>query len=302
MNVNHTGELAALATAFCWTITALTFSSAARKLGSLQLNLIRLSIAFLFLGVFTLFAKGMFLPTDASPYTWVWMSLSGLVGIFLGDLSLFASYLYIPARIAMLIMALAPPIAAVAGYFFLNEILAPVSIVGMALTLLGIALVVLKRKNNDDGKRPTLTFSHSVKGILLAFGGAAGQGLGIVISKHGIGDYHPFAATQIRIIAGIAGFSVLFTVLGRWADIPVALRNRSGMRDTAIGSFFGPFLGISFSMLAVQYTSSGVASTLMAIVPVLILVPAVFIYKEKIGWLEVLGAILSVAGVALLFL
>lgn len=302
MAFSHTGELAALSTAFCWTITAITFSSAARKLGSLQLNLIRLTLAFVFLGVFTWIVKGIFLPTDAPIHTWAWMSLSGLVGIFLGDLSLFASYLYIPARISMLIMALAPPIAAITGYFFLNETLAPISIIGMFLTLVGISLVVVRRKNTENGSRSRLTFSHSIRGILLAFGGAAGQGIGIVISKYGIGDYNPFAATQIRIIAGIAGFSLLITLLGRWADIPIALRNRSGMRDTTIGSFFGPFLGISFSMLAVQYTSSGVASTLMAIVPVLILAPSVIIYKEKIGWLELAGATISVIGVSLLFL
>ena len=108
-----------------------------------------------------------------------------------------------------------------------------------------------------------------------AFGGAVGQALGLVLSKLGMKDYDPFAATQIRIIAGIFGYTLLVTVLSRWGSVAVATKNRHGMILTSVGAFFGPFLGVSFSLVAVKYTEAGIASTIMALVPVFIILPAV---------------------------
>lgn len=302
MNITaHAGELAALSTAFCWTITALTFSQAARKLGALTMNLIRLVFAFFFLGVLGLITRGQFLPLDASLHNWIWLGVSGLVGLVFGDFCLFSSYLYIPARIAALIMALAPPIAAFTGWLLFGETLTMLHLTGMALTLSGIALVVLQRPDSQTENPSNNRFKHSGKGIWLAIGGAVGQGVGLVLSKFGMNSYDAFAATHIRIMAGIVGFSVLFTLLNNWVNVRPALANKSGMRDVFIGSIFGPFLGISLSLLSVQYTSSGVASTIMAIVPVLIILPAVLIYKERVTWMEILGALISVAGVGIMF-
>lgn len=139
-------------------------------------------------------------------------------------------------------------------------------------------------------------------GALFALGGAVGQAGGLVLSRHGVGDYNPFAATQIRGIAGIVGFTILFTVLRRWHKVGEALRNAPAMRRIGLGAFFGPFLGVSLSLLAVQNTTSGIASTIMALVPVLIIPPAAIIFREKVRPLEVLAALVAVSGVSLLFL
>jgi drug/metabolite transporter (DMT)-like permease len=138
--------------------------------------------------------------------------------------------------------------------------------------------------------------------VLYAIGGAIGQALGLVLSKAGLKDYDPFAATQIRIIAGIAGFSILITFLRRWRNVLNATSNKKAMLHTTVGSFFGPFLGVSLSLISVRYTEAGIAATIMALVPVFIILPAVLIYRQKVTWAEILGAIVSVAGVALFFI
>ena len=74
------------------------------------------------------------------------------------------------------------------------------------------------------------------------------------------------------------------------------------MTSITVGSFFGPFLGVSFSLIAIQHTSTGIAATLMSVVPVLIILPAIFIYKQKVSIKEIIGAVLSVCGVALFFI
>ncbi|MCB8995621.1 MAG: DMT family transporter [Bacteroidales bacterium] len=297
--MNHyIGEIAALCTAVFWTITALAFEKASLKIGSLSLNIIRLGIGFIFLSIFNLFYRGALLPLDASSQNWFWLLLSGLVGFLFGDLFLFQSYTIIGSRFAMLIMTLVPPITALTGWIILGEKLSRMNYLGMTLTILGISLAIFNRNTGKKG----FSLKFSLKGLLFAFFGAIGQALGLVISKFGMQGYDPFAATQIRIIAGFVGFGILISILGRWKNVFEGFKNRKGMVSAGIGSFFGPFLGVSFSLLAVQYTQTGIASTIMSIVPVLIIPPAIFLFKQKVSVIEIIGAMISVAGVTLFFI
>jgi drug/metabolite transporter (DMT)-like permease len=296
--VNHPGEFAALLTAIFWTITALAFEAAGRRIGSLQVNFLRLVIGFIFLSLFNLIRGCQFFPAGATSENWLWLSLSGLVGIFLGDLFLFKAYTIIGSRFSMLIMTLVPPITALFSYIILNEHLSLLHFLGMILTFGGISIAIFNR--NGKGERFSLKLAPA--GLLYALGGAAGQALGLVLSKRGLGSCDPFSATQIRIISGFAGFSLLVTLMGRWPRIAESIFDMKGMKPLTLGSFFGPFLGISFSLIAVRYTEAGIASTIMALTPILIIAPAAIIYKEKVTFLEVAGAIISVGGVSLFFI
>jgi drug/metabolite transporter (DMT)-like permease len=294
---NHLGEFAALLVAVFWTITSLAFESASNKIGSVPVNILRLFIALIFLSLFTLIRRGFFLPLDASPENWKWLTLSGLIGFVFGDLFLFKSYTMIGSRFSMLIMTLVPPITAFFSFIILGERMILFHYLGMTLTFTGIAMAIFSRQ----GKGEKLSLKLSPKGILYAFGGAVGQALGLVLSKFGMKDYDPFSATQIRIIAGLAGYIILVTILARWGSVVKATSNKSGMISTSIGAIFGPFLGVSFSLVAIKYTEAGIASTIMALVPVFIILPAVVMYKQKVTLAEMLGAIVSVCGVALFF-
>ena len=184
------------------------------------------------------------------------------------------------------------------SWFILRERLTLLNYAGMCLTFSGIALAIFNRKNGKE----KLGLKLAPMGILFAFFGALGQALGLVLSKLGMGQSDPFAATQVRLVAGLAGFVIIVTVLRRWRDVYTALSHRAGVRAIFLGSFFGPFLGVSFSLISVRHTSAGIASTLMAIVPVLIILPAVLLFRQKVTFWEVVGAFLSVAGVALFFI
>jgi drug/metabolite transporter (DMT)-like permease len=294
---NHLGEFAALLTALFWTVTSLSFESASHKIGSIAVNILRLIIGFAFLSAFTLIRRGFILPVDASLENWLWLSLSGLIGFVFGDLFLFKSYTMIGSRFSMLIMTLVPPITAFFSFAILGERLTLYHYLGMTLTFSGIAMAIFSR----PAKGEKLSLKLAPRGIMYAFGGAVGQALGLVLSKFGMKNYDPFAATQIRIIAGIFGYVILVTFMARWKNVRSATHNRSGMILTSVGAFFGPFLGVSFSLIAVKYTEAGIASTIMALVPVFIIIPAVVLFRQKVTLAEILGAIVSVAGVALFF-
>lgn len=304
MMENHFGEIAGVLTAVFWTITSLAFESAGKKVGSLSVNLIRLVMAFFFIGIYSWFARGFFFPTDATLFQWKWLALSGIIGFVIGDLLLFQAFVVVGARIAMLMMALAPPFAALIGWWILDEVLSPMSWLGMAITMCGIVIVILKReKTEENGKIvKKIKSSHSLTGILLALGGAMGQAAGLVISKKGMGDYDAFSASQIRVLTGMVGFIILFFFMRRWPKVWQAVKHKPAMKRITLGAFFGPFLGVSFSLLAVQNTQAGIAATLMAISPVLIIPPAILLFKEKVNWKEIIGALITVGGIILFFL
>jgi len=275
----HIGELVSLLTALLWTITAMSFESASLKVGSLPVNIIRLVFGFLFLSLFTLFYRGYILPFDASSGNWIWLSISGLIGFVFGDLFLFRSFTLIGSRFSMLIMTLVPPLTALLGWMILKEKLTLLNYTGMALTITGISMAIFSRDNDQKRK---LKLKLIPKGILFAFFGALGQAIGLVISKYGMKDYDPFASTQIRIIAGILGFVILITISAGSNDVFKAFKNKRAMFFILIGAFFGLFLGVSFSQLAIQKTETGIASTLMSLVPVFIIFPTIIIYKQNI--------------------
>ncbi len=301
---HYTGEIAALLTAVFWTVTSLSFESAGKKIGSLQVNLIRLVAAFFIYCVVNYFHRGMILPLDASAVSWAWLILSGIVGFVIGDLLLFQSYVVVGARIAMLIMAITPPITAFASWLILGEVMSPMNLVGMVVTLTGISIVILKREKHEDitKKGHKISTSYSIKGILLAFGGAVGQGVGLVLSKKGMGNYDAFAASHIRVITGMVGFAIIILFTKRYGKVWKALHHKTAMKSVALGSVFGPFLGVSFSLLAIQNTQAGIAATIMSIVPVLIIPPAILFFHEKVNWKEIIGAVITVGGVAIFFL
>ncbi len=298
---SYIGELASLGTVFCWVICALAFESAGKKIGSMPVNLIRLIFALILISIYTYFSRGYFFPVDATPKAWLWLSISGVVGFFIGDLCLFRAFVLIGSRISLLIYSLAPPISAVIGLVVFNEHMTFWAIFGMIITIAGISLVILKKNSKK------IVLNHPVEGVILAVLGALGQAFGIGLSKLGMQItedqfYDPFASTQIRIISASICFLLLFTFLGKWRELFNSFNNRRAITQVAVGSVFGPFIGVSLSLLAVSYTSMGIASTIMAIIPVVAIFPHIIIYKVKIEIREILGTILAVVGVAFLFI
>ena len=308
----HLGEVISLVVAVFWTVTALFADKASHRLGSMTANVLRLAMAFVFLGLLLWVSVGHPYPVYASGKAWLWLGLSALVGYVFGDWCLFNCYLSIGARFGQLFMTLAPPMAAIAGWAILGEALSWKSALAMAVTLSGIAISILSR---DGGHKVHLTLPW--KGVLLGLGAGIGQGVGLVLSKVGMQHYAaaipseapeamasmlPFASTLIRALVGALGFLLLMSLQRDLGSLKRAVHDKVGMRYALIMTVFGPVLGVSLSLMAVQYTNAGIASTLMALTPVFILFPYAFLYKQRIRLREVIGVAVSMAGVALFFL
>ena len=299
MSNPYTGHLAALGAAGLWAFTALSIEGAARRIGSLTVNLVRLVFAFGFLSVVGLVFRGHPLPTDATPHNWAWLTVSGLVGFTFGDLCLYRAYVVLGPRLSSLMMALVPPITALIGWLVLGETLTPRDLLGMTLTVTGIGWAILDRSRRSGA----LVQNHiTPAGVALGFGGALGQAGGLILSKIGMAGYNAFAATQVRVIAGFAGYSLLFFALKWWPNVRTGIRDRKALGFAALGAFFGPFLAVSLSLIAVRETVAGVAASIMALTPVLIIPLVIALRGERVGLGGVAGALVAVTGVALLFL
>jgi drug/metabolite transporter (DMT)-like permease len=308
----YLGEIISLVVAVSWTITALFAEVASKRLGSLQFNVIRMLLSIVMLGATLWIFTGSPVPLYADGDAWLWLSLSGFVGYILGDYCLFNSYILIGSRFGQLFMTLAPIAAAFSGWAILGEKMSLQAVAGMLVTVFGIGLSVL---NKGGGKR-RLSLKLPLKGVLFGVGAGVGQGVGLVLSKVGMNYYEksipvgddvvaglmPFASTMIRAITGFAGFFLIVLLQKKLSTFSTAVRNRKGMNAALWATFAGPFIGVSLSLMAVQYTEAGVASTIMALTPVLILWPSAYFFGQRVTVKEIVGAVISVIGVSLFFI
>ena len=305
----YLGEWISIGVAFSWTATALLSEFGSKRLGNLTLNVLRMALALLFSMAMFWVVTGLPLPMGGTMEAYGWLLLSGLVGYVIGDFCLFQCYIIIGSRYGQLFMTLAPLAAAQMAWLTLGQEMTRMSIVAMLVTLFGIGISVLGR-----GEHHKVTLKLPLNGVLFAIGAALCQGIGLVLSKIGMDHYEastvadtpawmiPFSANFIRCIAGIIGFTLLLYFREGFSPLRDALHDRKGFSVATATTIFGPFVGVGFSLMAVQYTAAGIASTLMAMTPIIILLPSYWLFHTKITWRAVLGAVISVVGVSLFFL
>jgi drug/metabolite transporter (DMT)-like permease len=290
------GELSALATAFCWSGSSISFAEASQLVGSVKVNVTRLLLAAVLLGVTLAIFE---IPFGVSLSQLAELFISGILGLVLGDSFLFKSYGYLGARVSSLIMSTAPAITAILAFLFLHETLSLSALIGMIITLLGIALVI--------GGRQTVTKTSprmTGRGVLYAFLGSCGQAGRLVTAKLAFnqGPIDGLSATFVRIVSALILLLPLSVVTGKIASSSSIFQfERKVFGLTLLGAILGPCLGITFSLIAIAHSKVAVAATIMAIVPIIMLPLVRILYKEILNWRAYAGAVIAVTGVAILF-
>jgi drug/metabolite transporter (DMT)-like permease len=295
--LNYIGEIAALATAFCWSITSYAFTNVSRRIGALQVNIDRMVLASIMLisivGVF-----GVSLTLSSGQISN--LVISGILGLVLGDSFLFKSFQLIGARLGIIIMAAVPVLSTILAFFFLNEVISYLGMFGMLLTIAGILIVVLERKIPEENK---ITISKI--GIFYGFLGALGQASGLIFAKFAFqeGQLNGFSASFIRLFSASIIILPLAVTFRRYKNpFGIYPKDSYSTKVILIGTIFGPVLGITGSLIAIEYAKVGIASTLMATMPIIMLPISRFYFKEKLDWKAIIGAFVAVIGTAIIFL
>lgn len=292
------GELAALGTSFCWSFGSIFFTIASRLIGSTEVNRIRLALGMLFLMFTHWLISGTSLPLNAQAYHWFWFGISGVIGFTVGDTFLFRGYVLIGPRLTMLLMSLSPIFGAILAWVFLNESLKFIEILAIFITISGI-IIVIGDKKGEVGKEKIVS-----SGIIYGIGAAFCQALGYFASKKGLmyNEFPALSGNLIRIMFG-AFFIWLIAIFQREARITISkLTNKKADIVMLGGAIFGPFIGVWLSLVAIQYTYVGIASTLMALPPVILIPLSHWIFKERITYLSIIGTIIALCGVVIIFL
>jgi len=291
------GEIAALVTALLWSGTSIVFTEASVRVGPIYVNVTRMFMALVYLTITLLI---MNVKIDLSFNQVGNLAISGFAGLIIGDTFLFKAYRSIGARRSMLIMALVPPFSALMAFFFLGERLSFLGVFGILITVSGIALVILKRE-----EKPTSNYKIDNTGIFYALIGAAGQAVGLIFAKHAFneGEISGFLASFVRIASAVIIIYPLALFTNRYKNpIRVYMNDKRALLFTAIGSVIGPYLGITFSMISISHAKVGIAATIMATVPIIMLPMVRYYYKEKLSWISIFGAVAAVSGIAILLL
>ena len=310
MDPHFIGQTAAIFTAFLWTLNSLLFAAAGRRIGALSVNAFRIVMAVVLLALAHLILLGTFVP-DANRAQWFYLGLSGIIGLGIGDFGYFGALVMIGPRKSVLLMGMAPIFSVITAIYVLEEFPGFWVYIGIAVTLMGVFIVIIERK-------PSLTTpgeQHIPKrqfalGLFAGLVGAVGQGVGLVISKYGMenvadqssSSLDPLSATLMRMV--VAGIFIWIVVVlsGRLRPVLSSTQNKEAIKRTFGGATFGPFLGVWMSMVAISYTYTGVASTLMSLMPVMVIPVVWVLYKQKTNWQGIVGAVIAVVGVAILFL
>ncbi|MCK4758194.1 MAG: DMT family transporter [Thermoplasmata archaeon] len=310
MDMYIIGATAAVLTSGLWTINAVLFTSAGKRIGAISVNAWRILFAVLLLWATQAIIFGQFFP-DASGEQWFWIGLSGVIGLGIGDFGLFASFVIIGTRRAVLVMSLSAIFASIAAFFLFDELLSILALVGISLTLSGVIIVLMEDGTKSDEK--PLTKKKKKLGITLALVGAIGQGLGLAFLKKGMLLYPnstglqdvmslAVTATLIRMMLGTIFVWAVIILWGKMPQLKRALKDRRGMKFVAVGSFIGPFAGVTLSTMAAYLVKVGIAQTLMSLMPIFIIPLVWVLYKQRTSWRGIVGAFVAVAGVAVLFL
>ncbi|MGB9720237.1 MAG: DMT family transporter [bacterium] len=292
------GELAALGTSFCWSFGSVLFTMASRLVGSTEVNRIRLVVGMMLLMFTHWILYGMLFPVNATAHHWFWFGISGIIGFTIGDTFLFRGYLLIGPRLTMLLMSLSPIFGAILAWLFLKESLRSLEILAIIITLLGISLVLYDKRNEGLDEKNFLT------GIICGICASLCQALGYYASKKGLlcCDFPAISGNVIRVTFGAVFIWLIAGIQGQIKETLGKLTNRRADMSILGGAFFGPFVGVWLSLVAIQYTNIGIASTLMALPPVILIPISHLLFKEHITHISIFGTIIALIGVALIFL
>lgn len=300
----YVGEIAGLAAAVFWSMSAIAWGHAGRRVGAFATCSIRLAMALVMLCAIRAVTQGGVWPLHANTRSLLLLAISGVCGAGIGDLFYIRSISLVGPRLSMLLTTTAPAMAALmAALPPMHERLGAAAWAGMALTLAGVGWAVLE---NPDHRAWAVPKGAFWPGVFCGLAGSVFLAVGFVLTRAGLsgvqpGGLDPLSGTQVRVAAAAAFSWLSLPFMSRLGSTLRAFLDRRAMAIIVAGTVVGPVIGIWLSLVALDRLETGVASTLISAGPAIAIIPLAYLsHREKPTWRGVTGACIAVAGVALL--
>ena len=285
--------MAALLAASFWAVATVLYHRAGSHFSPLQMNLVKGVIATPLLLIVSLLLGNSLTLTSG---LWL-LAVSGVIGITIGDSCHFAALRRLGPWHAMLLEYLAPPLAAFMAWVFLADGLTAIEVTGAVITLSGVLIVVTEKAPD---KQPAL----SLAGILFGCGAALCQASGLVMAFSVLQteSINAIDAAFVRLAAGSVLLAIIVGLSQRKAYRAIVSQLQSINPLPLLGAIvFGTFLAIWLQQISIAHINPGLTQTLLSTAP-LFLIPISLLKKQKITPRSVIGALISLAGIAILFL
>ena len=292
-------DLLALGAAVCWAVAAMLSVSPSRHLGAFAFTRWRMLMVAAMLWTAAI-------ATDSwrsFPMTsWGAMALSGLIGIFVGDTALFAAMNRLGPRRAGVLFATHAMFSALLGFWLLGERMSLQAAAGAGLTMVGVMTAILLGRHKAESHAWESDNGHVGLGLALGLLAAFCQAVGSLIAKPVmLADVDPMTASALRVSVACAAHFVLL-----WLGLSVARARQAPTRrvliQTAVNGFIAMGVGMTLVLLALKEGDVGLVAILSSVSPVLVL-PLLWLHLGRApapgAWL---GALLTVAGTALILL
>jgi drug/metabolite transporter (DMT)-like permease len=296
----YTGEFLALGTAFCWAFGSILFSYAGRRVGAFSVNAIRIPIAAAVLTALTVLIQQEFLSSTVGGSQLSWLAFSAFLGLIVGDGCHYRAMVILGPRVASLLAASTPIFAVLVSWLVLDQELGIVQLGGIAVTLGGLAWVTLERNAQTFGAE---SGGSKGWGYVLAGIGALGQATGLVAAKIGMKEnLTPLSAAMIRMLSAAVMIWLIAVGRGRVRKTISDFGDRKARLAMCAAAVIGPVFGIWMSLVSIKLTKVGIAATLMSTTPLWVIPLVMVVHGERPSARAIIGTIVTVCGVALLFL
>jgi drug/metabolite transporter (DMT)-like permease len=292
------GQILAIIAALTYAENSIIYSYLGKKVSVKATVHVRLWIAVPIIIIIALVSEGNFFA-QATLNNWMVLLLSGLLGYFFCDSLLFWAFSNIGPRETMVIMTLNPIFSSILSYLFFKEVLTILQMVAILITISGIIILILNQnKEKDVNKKKNL-----IKGTVFAFLAAILQATSSILAKGALSNVSPISANSIRMIGGLIG-ATIFAIFFRkeFKNDFISFKNKQDLSLLLIATITGPIIGMSLLLTAFNYSPVGLVTAIVQISPIFILLYELIFMKKHVKALEILGTIISVVGVAMMFL
>jgi len=292
------GQILAIIAALTYAENSIIYSYLGNKVSTRATVHVRLWIAVPIIVAMALIGEGNFFG-QASLSNYLILLLSGVLGYFFCDSFSFWAFTNIGPREAMVIMTLNPIFNTILSYLFFKEVLTVIQLFAILITLSGVIILILNQNKESDIKKK----KNKTKGVIFALLAAVFQATSNILAKGALSDLGPLSTNAIRMIGGLIAASI-FAIFFRkeFKKDFISFNGKKNLSLLLIATISGPVIGMSLLLTSFNYSPVGLVTAIVQISPIFILLYELIFLKKHIKLLEIIGTIISVVGVAMMFL